>query len=736
MKSLFITIALLICISACNSLGRDPTKPVDLNIIEEPSRLPYRFMGAGCTNSWHYPINLDTGGTPGLCIVQNDWRDEAELSSIVFKWEDQARDNTIAQFNAHTDLIISHYPADLDSDGIEELAVTYLSGDTVWLEVLEAFEEETYRYLIEVGEDSDQSGSWDGTVFICNDFDINGDGFKEIFFNICAGYDESPRYLACFDWKADSMTWKFDIPVFVSFDHTHIVKDDQSGKHVFVFGAGSHCNDVEANDMDDCHSYLLCMSLDGRLLWKRQMGGHYTHVHPEVMDYKDDGTMEIISEIYLGPEDKHIKDLLIVDIMGNTIDSLSFEKNIRKMQMLDIDFDGSKELCIYFNDNTIDCYNNYLELELSLTSNAALTFANSYDFIDQGKPQFICNVRGVGVTVFDSEFEQLAFLGTDGGIELFKSDSMVANIFVRNPSGGCSYNIVEAPWHSLFARHPILAFLAGFIPLAIILIIIWIVLLKFRQKNKTIARQRDSLNDTLKELKETQEKLIEAEKFKLAKDMAGGFAHEIRNALFPARASIKKIEMEANKDKQKDSGIPKLTTHANNAIRKAVDLTNLITEYTRMDSIRNPEKVNINSVMNEVLETNELRLKDKKVEINIEGSNDVYIESNRKQFFSVINNLLLNSIDAMKENSEKIIDISWSKNGNFVNLRFHDNGVGIPHELQDSIFNAFRSYGKEKGIGLGLAMVKRIVEMYDGLISVESDPPNGTTFDLKLKNLN
>ncbi|MBD3217044.1 MAG: GHKL domain-containing protein [candidate division Zixibacteria bacterium] len=736
MKPLFISIALLVCISACNSFGRDPTRPVDLNIIEEPSRLPYRFMGAGCTNSWHYPINLDTSGTPGLYIVQNDWREEADLSSIVFKWEDKRRDNTIAQFNAHTDLIISHYPADLDSDGIEELAVTYLSGDTVWLEVLEAFEEKTRRYLIEVGEDSDQSGTWDGTVFICNDFDINGDGFKEIFFNICAGYDESPRYLACFDWKAESMAWKFDIPAFISFDDTHIIKDKQSGEHVLVFGAGSHCNDVQANDMDDCHSYLLCMSLDGRLLWKREMGGRYTHVHPEVMDYKNDGTLEIISELYLGPDDQDLKDLIAVDIQGNIIDTLTFEKNIRDMQMLDIDFEGSKELCIYFSDNTIDFYNSQLELELSLHCNASLTFAGSYDFIGHGNPQFISNVRGVGVTVLGSEFEQLAFLGIDGGIELFKSDSMIANIFVRHPIGGCSYNIVEAPWHSLFARHPILAFLGGFIPLAIILIIIWIVLLKFRQKNKTISRQRDSLDNTLNELKETQEKLIEAEKFKLAKDMAGGFAHEIRNALFPARASIKRIEMESNKEKQKDSSIPNLTTHANNAIRKAVDLTNLITEYTRMDSIRDPERVNINSVMNEVLETNELRLKDKAVEINIEGSDQVYIESNRRQFFSVINNLLLNSIDAMKENSERIIDVSWSKNDSFVNLRFHDNGVGIPREQQDSIFNAFRSYRKEKGIGLGLAIVKRIVEMYDGLIAVESDPPNGTTFDLKLKNMN
>jgi signal transduction histidine kinase len=735
MKTLPISIALFICVWCCDSFGRDEAEPINVEIVEDFSRLPYRFSSAGCTNSWNFPINLDTSGIPGLFIVQNNWRDPGKLSSVIFKWEDRSRDNTIAQFNAPTIFIISHYPGDFNRDNIEELAITYLIGDTVWLEILKPFNAEQLRILVEVGEDLDGSGSWDGTVFAFNDFDINSDGFNEIFVCVSAGFDLFPRYLACVDWKNGAVVWKYDMPPYISSDHTHIIRDPKSGKDLLLFGAGALCNGVISENLDDCHSYLICMTLDGQVLWQKQVGGKYTHTHPELIDYNDDGTPDIVTEFYPGEDESQAKDIIVVDIEGITLDYITLDKHLRNMQKFDIDLDSKEELCLYFGDNSIECYDDQLVHEKSFSCRVPIRFRNSCDFINQGKPQFLCEAMGAGLALFDSDYEQLAFLGGSGSVEVFKSDAMLANVFVRDQKGGCSYNIIPAPWHSFFARNPLLAFLAGFIPLSLIVAVTSIILFKFRQKNKTIARQRDSLDDTLKELRKTQQKLIEAEKYKQAKDMAGGFAHEIRNALFPAKASIKKIENDLRKHDQTESGIPRLTMHANSAITKAIELTNLISQYTRLDSIHEPENVNIVSVINEVLETNELRLKENSVEVNLKGSNQVCIESNRRQFFSVMNNLLLNSMDAMKEKSERRIDISWSENESSVYLEFHDTGSGIPPDLQESIFNAFRSYKKEKGIGLGLAMAKRIVEMYGGSISLESQPETGTSFILKLKPL-
>jgi signal transduction histidine kinase len=66
-------------------------------------------------------------------------------------------------------------------------------------------------------------------------------------------------------------------------------------------------------------------------------------------------------------------------------------------------------------------------------------------------------------------------------------------------------------------------------------------------------------------------------------------------------------------------------------------------------------------------------------------------------------------------------------------LDFNDNGAGIPRENLQRVFDAFYSTKPDNGTGIGLAMAKKIIEMYDGEISVSSDHGKGTTFSLKLK---
>jgi len=97
--------------------------------------------------------------------------------------------------------------------------------------------------------------------------------------------------------------------------------------------------------------------------------------------------------------------------------------------------------------------------------------------------------------------------------------------------------------------------------------------------------------------------------------------------------------------------------------------------------------------------------------------------------------LLLNSIDALSEIKNKRITIKWSSNGNSHNIFFEDNGNGIQPEYIDRVFEPFFSKKSESGgTGLGLAMTKRIIEMYGGTVSVTSQPPDGTTFNIEIKN--
>lgn len=256
-----------------------------------------------------------------------------------------------------------------------------------------------------------------------------------------------------------------------------------------------------------------------------------------------------------------------------------------------------------------------------------------------------------------------------------------------------------------------------------------------RTKNNLnlITSQKLEIEKTHQKLIDTQQKLIEAEKYKQAKDIAGGFAHEIRNALFPVDGSLNKlfrINNQEQYDKDKfDSYYEKIKKSTN----RAISMTELISQYTKLDSEYIPEGVNISKIINEVIETNQTRIDEQHIEIKIEGDTNNIIESNNQQLFIVMNNLLLNSLDALTNRDNCLILIKWWIDNNDLHLTFEDNGAGISSESRNKIFNTFFSTKPTKGTGIGLSMVKKIVEMYSGTISVSSEENRKTTFEIIFK---
>ncbi|MGZ7130804.1 MAG: ATP-binding protein [Halobacteriota archaeon] len=95
----------------------------------------------------------------------------------------------------------------------------------------------------------------------------------------------------------------------------------------------------------------------------------------------------------------------------------------------------------------------------------------------------------------------------------------------------------------------------------------------------------------------------------------------------------------------------------------------------------------------------------------------------------VLANLILNAVQAMPDGGT--VTVSASTDASSVSISVRDTGIGIPREFQDKLFKPLFT-GKPKGTGLGLAVVKRIVEAHDGQISVESEVGKGSTFTIKL----
>ncbi len=243
---------------------------------------------------------------------------------------------------------------------------------------------------------------------------------------------------------------------------------------------------------------------------------------------------------------------------------------------------------------------------------------------------------------------------------------------------------------------------------------------------------------TERKIAEDKIKAINVERLEQAKRIAGTFAHEIRNALFPASASLNRLKKISQLDSNDSEELRKYSSIAERSITRAADITGLISSYTKLDTEKMPERVNLNEIIRELVNNNELRLKENNVEVNTSGESYCLVRSNRRQLLLAFNNLLLNSIDAIAEKNERKdgkINIGMSANDGGCGISFQDNGCGIPPDYLDRIFEPFFSKKSESGgTGLGLAMAKRIIEMYGGTVLVKSEPKNGTTFNINLQN--
>jgi signal transduction histidine kinase len=92
--------------------------------------------------------------------------------------------------------------------------------------------------------------------------------------------------------------------------------------------------------------------------------------------------------------------------------------------------------------------------------------------------------------------------------------------------------------------------------------------------------------------------------------------------------------------------------------------------------------------------------------------------------------VISNALEAMPNGGELTVAAGNSSDGNYVELAFSDTGEGIPKEQVDQVFKPFFT-SKKGGFGLGLLLVKRVVERHDGTIALSSREGQGTTLSLR-----
>ena len=235
----------------------------------------------------------------------------------------------------------------------------------------------------------------------------------------------------------------------------------------------------------------------------------------------------------------------------------------------------------------------------------------------------------------------------------------------------------------------------------------------------------------LRELKTTQEGLIQAEKLTSLGQLAASIAHEVNNPLAGVLVYTQLLAKKIAGDKlSKETALNYLSKMSSELTRSTRLIQNLL-NFARQSppSLRS---VNINDVVDKALDlaTHSAELQD--IEIIKELSYSLpNIMADFDQLQQVFTNLILNAVQAMPEGGKLTLRTSSSDGG--LKLEVQDSGYGISQENMRRLFTPFfTTKGKGKGVGLGLAISHGIIQRHHGGIEVQSKEGEGSTFTICL----
>jgi signal transduction histidine kinase len=170
-------------------------------------------------------------------------------------------------------------------------------------------------------------------------------------------------------------------------------------------------------------------------------------------------------------------------------------------------------------------------------------------------------------------------------------------------------------------------------------------------------------------------------------------------------------------------------THINIAVARMRRLLDELLELSRIGRLTNPpEEASFEAIVREAIELVRGRIEARGVEVVIAPDLPI-VHGDRARLVEVIQNLVDNACKFMGDQPQPRIEIGARQNGDEPVFYVRDNGIGIDPQYQDRIFGLFDKLDPQsEGTGVGLALVKRIIETHNGKISVESQLGEGATF--------
>ena len=244
-----------------------------------------------------------------------------------------------------------------------------------------------------------------------------------------------------------------------------------------------------------------------------------------------------------------------------------------------------------------------------------------------------------------------------------------------------------------------------------------------------IEIHRNLLQNSIRRLRDADKHffsaMIRAERLSLLGTMLGTMIHDFRNPMSIILGAVGLLE-----ERFPEPELHRWTGKIKRAAVQMGDMAEEVLEFSRGTITLRREPVSIEHLLalldEQILEQLPALGIQVVREIGYEGT----VSMDASRFARLLVNLIKNAAEAMPDGG--VLRLGVSRSGDAVTVTVSDTGCGIPPEVLPTIFEPFVTYGKADGTGLGMAIVRSVVQEHGGTVSVRSAPNEGTTVEVRV----
>ena len=246
-------------------------------------------------------------------------------------------------------------------------------------------------------------------------------------------------------------------------------------------------------------------------------------------------------------------------------------------------------------------------------------------------------------------------------------------------------------------------------------------------RDDEIGQLVQQYNKMATELQESAQQIASSEREGAWKEMAKQVAHEIKNPLTPMKLSIQHLQRSIendSSDKQRE-----LTKKTSMLLLKQIESLSIMAEQFSSFAQMPQDQFNAFNLSDITYEVVSLFKQEKNIQIESEIQKNIFLWADSEQIKRVLINIIKNAIQAIPENKDPNIEVELSDEAQLIYINVKDNGSGIEATIGEKIFEP-KFTTKSSGMGLGLPMIKNIIEAYKGEITYKTTLGEGTIFSV------